>query len=226
MSCLTAAMQQATHGLCHDACTKSSSHSVAHACRILKPGGKFVVITYGSPKTRMHCFTAPDLHWNPALYTITKPSTDNSSTSAEVEPVVQGPFEPEVGVAYRPKLPQYVDRTPVDYLCIKQAAEQAHHGSTYRIAVCIAQHSSNQACERMTGHGVLICTTQQIAQVLCKTTVVALACRRLWRCQTLSVTTCTMCMCVRSTVLQHRIPWSILDSLGDPVQACAITVIE
>ena len=75
-----------------------ASFNTVPVSRLLKPGGRFVSITYGSPKTRMHCFTDCQLHWDALLYTITKPNNGTSDESADQAPVVEGPFEPEVSL--------------------------------------------------------------------------------------------------------------------------------
>ena len=66
--------------------------------RVLKPGGSFVEISYGSPKTRMHCLMEPQLHWNPLLYTISKPNNNAFDGPSDAKPDVQGPFEPQVSM--------------------------------------------------------------------------------------------------------------------------------
>ncbi|DBA87469.1 TPA: hypothetical protein ACH3X1_004508 [Trebouxia sp. C0004] len=73
-------------------------YDVADA-RLLAAGGVFLGISYGSPKSRMHCFTSPDLGWDTMLYTIDRPSSTpgkGASCAEGTQAVISGPFQPEV----------------------------------------------------------------------------------------------------------------------------------
>lgn len=71
----------------HDLLTESS--------RLLTPGGVFLGISYGSPKSRMHCFMSPDFGWYTVLYTIDRPNGNGASCADRKQAVISGPFRPE-----------------------------------------------------------------------------------------------------------------------------------
>jgi len=74
----------------HDFFTESS--------RVLTPGGVFLGISYGSPKSRLHCFMSPDFGWDTVLYTIDRPSgppSKGASCADGKQAVISGPFQPE-----------------------------------------------------------------------------------------------------------------------------------
>ncbi len=69
------------------------------SCRLLTPGGVFLGISYGSPKSRMHCFMSPDFGWDTVLYTIDRPNSTPgqfASCADGKQAVISGPFQPEV----------------------------------------------------------------------------------------------------------------------------------
>ena len=68
-------------------------------CRLLQPGGMFVGISYGSPRSRLPCFLNGDFDWDPMLYTIERPESTSPVVSQYVVPkaaYVSGPFMPRV----------------------------------------------------------------------------------------------------------------------------------
>lgn len=74
----------------HDLLTESS--------RLLTPGGVFLGISYGSPKSRLQCFMSPDFGWDTVLYTIDRPnSTPGKGVSCTdgKQAVISGPLQPE-----------------------------------------------------------------------------------------------------------------------------------
>ena len=59
----------------------------------------FVVISYGSPKSRLPCFLNGDFAWVPVLYTMERPDSASPAAKglAETKPIlVSGPYRPKV----------------------------------------------------------------------------------------------------------------------------------
>ena len=70
-----------------------------HACRLLQPGGMFVGISYGSPKSRLPCFLNGEFDWVPVLYTMERPDSASPPAKglAETKPIlISGPYQPKV----------------------------------------------------------------------------------------------------------------------------------
>ena len=61
------------------ACGSNSTDNIAQmlrqVCRVLRPGGRFVLITYGAPDTRMEYLKDPELPWVP-VHTEVNVTTD------------------------------------------------------------------------------------------------------------------------------------------------------
>ena len=74
--------------------------TLLHSCyRLLKPHGVFFGISYGSAKSRMHCFLSPDFHWDTKMYTIDRKGAEignNGLFQNDKELVIAGPFQPKV----------------------------------------------------------------------------------------------------------------------------------
>ncbi|GAB2216607.1 hypothetical protein Droror1_Dr00024382 [Drosera rotundifolia] len=83
--------------------TISAARMLAEVCRLLKPGGIYVLITYGDPKVRMPHLSRPVYNWKIALYTIPRPGYQKSAGSASsmksyLEPIpltVDGALPPD-----------------------------------------------------------------------------------------------------------------------------------
>ncbi|KAJ7949220.1 Methyltransferase-like protein 13 [Quillaja saponaria] len=70
----------------------SAAQMLGEVCRLLKPGGTYMLITYGDPKVRMPHIGKPVYNWKITLFIIPrpgfqKPETCSSSTKAYLEPV-------------------------------------------------------------------------------------------------------------------------------------------
>lgn len=67
----------------------SSSQMLSEVSRLLKPGGTYMLITYGDPKVRMLHINRSEYNWKIDLYVIPRPdfkSPAGSSTKSHLEP--------------------------------------------------------------------------------------------------------------------------------------------
>ena len=72
---------------------------IIYLCRLLQPGGMFVGISYGGPRSRLSCFLNGDFGWDPVLYTIERPESTSPVVSQCAVPkavCVSGPYMPRV----------------------------------------------------------------------------------------------------------------------------------
>ncbi|GAU46805.1 hypothetical protein TSUD_268660 [Trifolium subterraneum] len=70
----------------------SASQMLAEVCRLLKPGGTYMLITYGDPKVRMPHLSKSVYNWKITLYNIPrpgfhKPECSTSSKKSLLEPI-------------------------------------------------------------------------------------------------------------------------------------------
>ncbi|KAF5752645.1 methyltransferase-like protein 13 [Tripterygium wilfordii] len=69
----------------------SSTRMLGEVSRLLKPGGIYMLITYGDPKVRMHVLKQPVCNWKITLYIIPRPgfkgSGNGSLKMSHLEPV-------------------------------------------------------------------------------------------------------------------------------------------
>jgi len=61
--------------LCGENSTANSARYVAEVCRTLKPGGVFIVVSFGTPDIRLSYFEG-DYGWTTTVHSIPKPSVD------------------------------------------------------------------------------------------------------------------------------------------------------
>ena len=67
--------------------------------RLLKPNGIFLGISYGSAKSRMHCFLSQEFQWDPVMYTIDRTEAqlgENGLFQDDKQFIIAGPFLPQV----------------------------------------------------------------------------------------------------------------------------------
>ncbi|XP_044491753.1 EEF1A lysine methyltransferase 4-like isoform X2 [Mangifera indica] len=70
----------------------SAAQMLSEVSRLLKPGGIYMLITYGDPKVRMIHLNHSEYNWNILLYIISRPGFerpegDSSSTISYMEPI-------------------------------------------------------------------------------------------------------------------------------------------
>ncbi|BAT91300.1 EEF1A lysine methyltransferase 4 isoform X1 [Vigna umbellata] len=70
----------------------SASQMLAEVCRLLKPGGTYILITYGDPTVRMPHLSRPVFNWKIMLYNIPrpgfqKPESSTPSRKSFLEPI-------------------------------------------------------------------------------------------------------------------------------------------
>ncbi|KAM7267874.1 hypothetical protein ACFE04_010040 [Oxalis oulophora] len=68
----------------------SAAQMLSEVCRLLKPGGTYLLITYGDPKVRMPHLRRPVYNWEIELYIIPRPGFNgpaSSSSKSYLEPV-------------------------------------------------------------------------------------------------------------------------------------------
>ncbi|XP_027908715.1 EEF1A lysine methyltransferase 4 isoform X2 [Vigna unguiculata] len=59
----------------------SASQMLAEVCRLLKPGGTYILITYGDPTVRMPHLSRPVYNWKITLYNIPRPGFQKAESS-------------------------------------------------------------------------------------------------------------------------------------------------
>eukprot|EP01114_Cavostelium_apophysatum_P012156 TRINITY_DN2697_c0_g1_i1.p1 TRINITY_DN2697_c0_g1~~TRINITY_DN2697_c0_g1_i1.p1 ORF type:complete len:204 (+),score=21.80 TRINITY_DN2697_c0_g1_i1:71-682(+) len=59
--------------LCGENSTANADSMVSEIYRVLKPGGTYVVVTYGAPKMRLQYLEKPKFNWKVEVATIAKP---------------------------------------------------------------------------------------------------------------------------------------------------------
>jgi hypothetical protein len=64
--------------------------------RVLRNGGVFMLVTYGSPNCRLSRLLLPGLEWSLEVYCLTKVDDDYSGPGlvSSQPPVVKGPYTP------------------------------------------------------------------------------------------------------------------------------------
>ncbi|MED6119283.1 hypothetical protein PIB30_010526 [Stylosanthes scabra] len=70
----------------------SAAQMLAEVCRVLKPGGTYMLITYGDPTVRMPHINRPVYNWKISLYNIPrpgfqKPESTSSSRKSYLDPI-------------------------------------------------------------------------------------------------------------------------------------------
>ncbi|XP_040863243.1 EEF1A lysine methyltransferase 4 isoform X2 [Glycine max] len=70
----------------------SAAQMLAEVCRLLKPGGTYILITYGDPTVRMPHISRPVFNWKITLYNIPrpgfqKPESSTPSRKSYLEPI-------------------------------------------------------------------------------------------------------------------------------------------
>lgn len=61
--------------LCGENSTANSGRYVAEVARVLKPGGVFIVVSFGTPENRMS-YLEGEYGWTTSVHSIPKPSID------------------------------------------------------------------------------------------------------------------------------------------------------
>jgi ubiquinone/menaquinone biosynthesis C-methylase UbiE len=59
--------------LCGDSSTTNSARYLKEVARVLKPGGVFVAISYGTPENRLQYFEGEEYNWRLTMKTVPKP---------------------------------------------------------------------------------------------------------------------------------------------------------
>jgi len=62
--------------LCGEGSAENADHMCSEVSRLLKPGGAFMLITYGSPKTRMQYLEPRKYQWEVSKFTVDKPTVN------------------------------------------------------------------------------------------------------------------------------------------------------
>jgi len=70
--------------LCGEGSAENTDKMLAEVSRILKPGGVFVLITYGQPKTRIHYLNKTKYHWGIEQHTVAKHNQNESDDRPDV----------------------------------------------------------------------------------------------------------------------------------------------
>ncbi|KAI8474181.1 MAG: complex I intermediate-associated protein 30-domain-containing protein [Monoraphidium minutum] len=81
--------------LCGAAPADNAAAALAECCRVLKPGGVFMLVTYGDPECRLGHLTA-GLPWDVQAYVLSKPDAASAAAAEGGAPpraVLQGPFD-------------------------------------------------------------------------------------------------------------------------------------
>ena len=72
--------------LCGENSTANSTRTCAEVARVLKPGGVYLVISYGSPENRLSYLENDDYNWKVAVHTVPKPSISASGMPEATDP--------------------------------------------------------------------------------------------------------------------------------------------
>uniref|UniRef100_A0A7N0VE34 Methyltransferase type 11 domain-containing protein n=1 Tax=Kalanchoe fedtschenkoi TaxID=63787 RepID=A0A7N0VE34_KALFE len=76
--------------MCGNSAVLSSAQMLGEVCRLLKPGGIYMLITYGDPTVRMGHLLRPAYNWEITLYIIPRPGFESKtgiSSKKPLEPV-------------------------------------------------------------------------------------------------------------------------------------------
>ncbi|CAM8970710.1 unnamed protein product [Rhodiola kirilowii] len=76
--------------MCGSSAILSSTQMLGEVCRLLKPGGIYMLITYGDPTVRMPHLMRPAYNWTITLYIIPRPGVESkteTSSKKAMEPV-------------------------------------------------------------------------------------------------------------------------------------------
>jgi SAM-dependent methyltransferase len=69
--------------LCGEHAVAATNSMIAEAWRVLKPGGHYVGISYGTPDSRLPLFAQEDCDWEVAHYSVPKPINSTPAGSAD-----------------------------------------------------------------------------------------------------------------------------------------------
>ncbi|GJP48557.1 hypothetical protein CLOM_g7843 [Closterium sp. NIES-68] len=58
---------------CGNNSMENASAMISEVCRVLKPGGKFLLITYGDPQVRISHLQADELSWTVKIHAMPRP---------------------------------------------------------------------------------------------------------------------------------------------------------
>lgn len=111
----------------------SAAQMLAEVCRLLKPGGTYMLITYGDPTVRMPHLRRPMYNWKITLHNIPrpgfqKPESCSSSRKSYVEPI---PLD-EKGLIPKDWVLEDPDSHYI-YVCRKMDNAEIDDEPTYRI---------------------------------------------------------------------------------------------
>ncbi|GBF91023.1 methyltransferase [Raphidocelis subcapitata] len=108
--------------LCGPNAAANSAAALRECCRVLRPGGCFVLVTYGDAESRLPHLARPDLPWTVQVYVLSKPSADGREAGPYgARAALQGPFDAARGEAME-ALGQ-LKGVHFVYVCTRQGAE-------------------------------------------------------------------------------------------------------
>jgi len=70
--------------LCGDGSVSNTDKMLTEILRILRPGGTFMLITYGEPASRLHYLEKPRYGWKVETQTVDKPKVPGATTEGDV----------------------------------------------------------------------------------------------------------------------------------------------
>mmetsp|Transcript_3336 Transcript_3336/g.5190 ORF Transcript_3336/g.5190 Transcript_3336/m.5190 type:complete len:213 (-) Transcript_3336:60-698(-) len=73
--------------MCGDNASTNSLDMCMEINRVLKPGGKYIVITYGTPDTRLITLQNNSLDWHVTMKTVQKPYVEDSPTEDSTDEI-------------------------------------------------------------------------------------------------------------------------------------------